>query len=69
MRYWNMAANTSLLQFAPFTSTIESGFWHTFTKLKLEKLKLSEEDVPITGYYSNGNVWQIKVISLWLVFR
>lgn len=44
----------TLLRFAPFTSTIDSGFWHRFTTLKLEELKLSEETVPILGYYSNS---------------
>ena len=44
----------TLLRFAPFTSTIDSGFWHRFTTLKLEELKLSEETVPILGHYSNG---------------
>ena len=44
----------TLLRFAPFTSTIDSGFWHRFTTLKLEELKLSEEPVPLLGHYSNG---------------
>ena len=53
----NMAAQVAsgaLLRFAPFTSTIDSGFWHRFTTLKLEELKLSEDPVPLLGHYSNG---------------
>ena len=48
------AREETLLRFAPFTSTIDGGFWHRFTTLKLEELKLSEKPVPLLGYYSNG---------------
>ena len=73
-----MAGEKTLLQFAPFTSTIDNGFWHSFTKMKLETLKLSEEAVPILGYYSNGKqeanmasfieggVGRIQVLTKWV---
>ena len=55
----NMAEQTggeagSLLQFVPFVSRLEAGFWHELGKRKLEKYKLSEEARDVHGYYSNS---------------
>ena len=44
----------SLLQFVPFVSRLEAGFWHELGKRKLEKYKLSEEARDVHGYYSNS---------------
>ncbi|CAG0915301.1 unnamed protein product [Notodromas monacha] len=44
------------LQFAPFNSIVEPGFWHWLSNLKLESLKLSEEPVKIRGsFYFDQN--------------
>ena len=45
---------SSLLQFVPFVSRLEAGFWHELGKRKLEKYKLSEEARDVHGYYSNS---------------
>ncbi|BGP15825.1 Autophagy protein 7 [Rhodosporidiobolus nylandii] len=42
------------LQFLPLSSSISPSFWHALTDLKLHKLKLSDEPVPITAQYSKG---------------
>ncbi|XP_042213780.1 ubiquitin-like modifier-activating enzyme ATG7 isoform X2 [Homarus americanus] len=46
---------TAILQFAPFSSAVEAGFWHQFTQFKLDVLHLSEEAVPIAGSYVNSD--------------
>jgi len=45
----------SVLQFAPFSSAIDAGFWHTFSQLKLDVLGLNEDMRQITGYYCNSD--------------
>nr|XP_053632560.1 ubiquitin-like modifier-activating enzyme ATG7 [Cherax quadricarinatus] len=46
---------TTILQFAPFSSAVDAGFWHKFTQLKLDVFHLSEDAVPITGSYVNSD--------------
>ena len=41
------------LKYAPFSSTINPGFWTSFTKLKLEVLGLQENALDIEATYSN----------------
>lgn len=43
-----------ILQFDPFVSRIDAGFWHELAQRKLEKYKLSEEKQEIQGCYGNG---------------
>uniref|UniRef100_A0A2K5DR64 Ubiquitin-like modifier-activating enzyme ATG7 n=1 Tax=Aotus nancymaae TaxID=37293 RepID=A0A2K5DR64_AOTNA len=54
-----MAATTgdpglSKLQFAPFSSALDVGFWHELTQ-KLNKYRLDEAPKDIKGYYYNGD--------------
>lgn len=58
-----MASNTSedgsssadlKLQFAPFSSALEAGFWHQLTQKKLNDYRLDESPKCIKGYYYNG---------------
>ena len=48
-----MATDENIV-FDPFTSRVESGFWHELGRRKLEKYKLSEAEQCIRGSYSNG---------------
>nr|XP_043622499.1 ubiquitin-like modifier-activating enzyme atg7 [Erigeron canadensis] len=41
-----------VLQFAPFQSSVDEGFWHGLSSLKLNKLKTDESPIPITGFYT-----------------
>lgn len=41
--------NESVLQFAPFQSAVDEGFWHRLSSLKLNKLGIDESPIPITG--------------------
>uniref|UniRef100_A0A665UEI7 Ubiquitin-like modifier-activating enzyme ATG7 n=1 Tax=Echeneis naucrates TaxID=173247 RepID=A0A665UEI7_ECHNA len=59
-----MASNTSgtesaaaelKLQFAPFSSALEAGFWHQLTQKKLNDYRLDESPKCIKGYYYNGD--------------
>uniref|UniRef100_A0A672G4R2 Ubiquitin-like modifier-activating enzyme ATG7 n=1 Tax=Salarias fasciatus TaxID=181472 RepID=A0A672G4R2_SALFA len=49
------AASSPLkLQFAPFSSALEAGFWHQLTQKKLNDYRLDESPKCIKGYYYNG---------------
>uniref|UniRef100_A0A286XC96 Ubiquitin-like modifier-activating enzyme ATG7 n=1 Tax=Cavia porcellus TaxID=10141 RepID=A0A286XC96_CAVPO len=43
------------LQFAPFSSALDVGFWHELTQKKLNEYRLDEAPKDIKGYYCNGN--------------
>ncbi|XP_061744113.1 ubiquitin-like modifier-activating enzyme ATG7 [Nerophis ophidion] len=43
------------LQFAPFSSALEAGFWHQLTQKKLNDYRLDESPKCIKGYYCNGD--------------
>lgn len=42
------------LQFAPFSSALDVGFWHKLTQKKLNEYKLDDGPKDIYGYYYNG---------------
>ncbi|KAJ0017542.1 hypothetical protein Pint_10420 [Pistacia integerrima] len=42
----------SILQFAPFQSAVDEGFWHRLSSLKLNKLGIDDSPIPITGFYA-----------------
>lgn len=44
----------SRLQFAPFSSALDVGFWHELTQKKLNEYRLDEAPKDIKGYYYNG---------------
>lgn len=49
-------AKTELkLQFAPFSSALEAGFWHQLTQKKLNDYRLDESPKSIKGFYYNGD--------------
>uniref|UniRef100_A0A8C8UHI4 Ubiquitin-like modifier-activating enzyme ATG7 n=1 Tax=Peromyscus maniculatus bairdii TaxID=230844 RepID=A0A8C8UHI4_PERMB len=45
----------SKLQFAPFNSALDVGFWHELTQKKLNEYRLDETPKDIKGYYYNGD--------------
>ena len=45
----------SVLQFAPFSSALDPGFWHTFSQLKLDVFGLNDDMRSIAGYYCNSD--------------
>ena len=42
------------LKFIPYSSAIDTGFWHELTRRKLDIYRLDSSNIPIYGYYSNG---------------
>ncbi|XP_076037635.1 autophagy-related 7 [Oratosquilla oratoria] len=44
-----------IVQYAPFSSAVDAGFWHNLTKIKLEVLQLSEAPAEVIGYYVNSD--------------
>ena len=51
-----MAADQQMLQFLPFVSRLDAGFWHELSRRKLEKYHLSEAAQYISGYYTNSKL-------------
>ena len=45
----------SVLQFAPFSSALEAGFWHRFSQLKLDVFGLNDDVRLVAGYYCNSD--------------
>lgn len=43
-----------LLQFFPFSSMIDSSFWHELSRLKLDKLGLNDAPVDISVSFRSG---------------
>ncbi|XP_028680931.1 ubiquitin-like modifier-activating enzyme ATG7 [Erpetoichthys calabaricus] len=43
------------LQFTPFSSALDAGFWHELTRRKLNDYRLDESPRRIKGYYCNGD--------------
>ncbi|KAH6829155.1 ThiF family protein [Perilla frutescens var. hirtella] len=50
----------SILQFAPFQSAVDEGFWHRLSSLKLNKLGIDESSIPITGFYAPSSHRQVS---------
>ncbi|XP_029456633.1 ubiquitin-like modifier-activating enzyme ATG7 [Rhinatrema bivittatum] len=48
-------AGNAKLQFAPFVSALDAGFWHQLTQKKLNEYRLDETPKDIRGYYYNGD--------------
>ncbi|KAG1871833.1 hypothetical protein DFJ58DRAFT_762532 [Suillus subalutaceus] len=43
-----------VVQFAPFSSLVQPGFWHELTRMKIDVLRLSEDAITVNGSYSVG---------------
>ncbi|XVF25658.1 hypothetical protein REPUB_Repub13aG0232400 [Reevesia pubescens] len=41
-----------ILQFAPFQSSVDEGFWHRLSSLKLNKFGIDDSPIPISGFYA-----------------
>ncbi len=48
------APGSTLLQFQPLSSVAQPDFWHAFTSLKIERLRLDEDKVPLRGSFAAG---------------
>ena len=53
-----------VLQFLPFSSSLDPGFWHELGKRKLEQYQLREDPVPIRGLYGNYRMIDTPFLSL-----
>ncbi|KAJ9136048.1 hypothetical protein P3X46_033162 [Hevea brasiliensis] len=42
----------SILQFSPFQSFVDEGFWHRLSSLKLNKFGIDDSPIAITGFYA-----------------
>nr|DBA18711.1 TPA: hypothetical protein GDO54_016926 [Pyxicephalus adspersus] len=50
-----LASGITKLQFVPFSSALDAGFWHELTQKKLNEYRLDESAKVIKGYYYNGD--------------
>ncbi|XP_031488661.1 ubiquitin-like modifier-activating enzyme atg7 [Nymphaea colorata] len=46
------ASKNPILQFAPFQSSVDEGFWRRLSSLKLNTLGLDQAPISITGFYA-----------------
>jgi len=63
--------NTSVksqLQFVPYNSALDPGFWHQLSQKKLDVYGLDEELKAITGFYTNGLTFEIFLCKIY-IFR
>lgn len=47
---------SSLVQFTPLSSLTHPSFWHKLSELKLDVLKLSDDQIEVTGSYTPGRL-------------
>ena len=45
----------TVLQYVPFSSMVEPGFWHKLSENKLNVYGLDDKPRQIKGFYFNGN--------------
>ena len=55
-----MAGVGTIVQFVPFVSRLDAGFWHELSRRKLEKYHLNEDAQYISGYYANSKILETK---------
>lgn len=46
------SSSSTILQFVPFNSLADEGFWHRLSSLKLNKYGIDDSPIPITGFYA-----------------
>ncbi|CAN8245961.1 unnamed protein product [Cochlearia groenlandica] len=51
---------STILQFAPLNSSVDEGFWHSFSSLKLDKLGIDDSPISITGFYAPCSHTQVS---------
>lgn len=56
------------LQFAPFSSALDVGFWHELTQKKLNEYRLDEAPKDIKGYYYNGRQYETPSSTSSVIF-
>lgn len=59
----------TMLQFVPFTSAIDSAFWHLLTQKKLDEYGLSDEPVDIVAYFNNSEKIVYNFYGLVMLFN
>lgn len=42
------------LQYAPFSSQVPSSFWSSLAKIKVDRLQLSQDSIPVVAHYTTG---------------
>ncbi len=58
-----MASAPQTLQFAPFSSSLDAGFWYKLSQLKLEVYGLDDQPRDILGYFTNGKSFELHELG------
>ena len=58
-----MATSKDLIQYVPFSSAVDIGFWHKLTKNKLEVYKLDDSSKFIRGIFVNSK-YVLRYLSI-----
>lgn len=45
---------SSSIKFVPFSSLVDTSFWHQLAEKKLNEVKLDRRPIPATATYRNG---------------
>lgn len=56
-------SDNEILQFAPFISAFDAGFWYKLSKKKLDDFKLNVEPITIKGFYSVSKYKQRLILA------
>lgn len=59
-----MSSDGQALKYMPFSSLVDTTFWHILCKKKLDQLKLDEQPFPATAVFRNGMSARAVVIQL-----
>ncbi|KAK4798292.1 hypothetical protein SAY86_030618 [Trapa natans] len=49
-----------ILQFAPFQSAVDEGFWHRLSSLKLNELGIDDSPIPVSGFFAPCSHYQVS---------
>ena len=53
---------SNILQFAPFTSALDVGFWHQLSEKKLNEYQLDDKARSLNGYYTNSKSFTVSLV-------
>lgn len=59
----------TVLQYVPFSSMVEPGFWHKLSENKLNVYGLDDKPRQIKGFYFNGKRSALHLTSLSFYFH
>ncbi|KAH1234693.1 Ubiquitin-like modifier-activating enzyme atg7 [Glycine max] len=59
----NVKEMEAMLQFAPMQSSVDVGFWHRLSSLKLNKHAIDDSPIPLFGFYAPCSQSHLTVLA------